>query len=61
MGIFGSFFKKYPQEKNGTPSKDPVCSMKPTDSITSKHEGVIYKFCSDHCKDQFEEDPAAYV
>ncbi len=61
MGIFGSFFKKYPQEKSGGPSKDPVCGMKPTDSITSKYQGVTYKFCSDHCKQQFEEDPTAYI
>lgn len=61
MSIFKSFFKKYPQEKSGVPSKDPVCGMKPTDNIAIEHNGLTYKFCSDHCKQQFEEDPNAYV
>lgn len=61
MGIFGSFFKKYPQEQSGAPSKDLVCGMNPTDGITLKYQDVSYKFCSDHCKDQFEGDPAAYI
>lgn len=59
--MFKSFFKKYPKEQGGTPSKDPVCGMKPTDSVSSTYQGVTYKFCSDHCKQQFEEDPNAYV
>lgn len=61
MSILNSFFKKYPEEKSGKPSKDPVCGMKPTDNITAEHNGVTYKFCSDHCKQQFEEDPSAYI
>lgn len=61
MSIFKSFFKKYPKEKSSAPSKDPVCGMKPTDNIVSQHEGITYKFCSDHCKQQFDEDPAAYI
>ena len=61
MNIFNSFFKKYPEEKADKPSKDPVCGMKPTDNITAEYKGVIYKFCSDHCKEQFEEDPIAYI
>jgi|GEM_PF-1375135 YHS domain-containing protein len=61
MSILNSFFKKYPKEKSGKPSKDPVCRMKPTDNITYDHDGITYKFCSDHCKWQFEEDPSAYI
>jgi YHS domain-containing protein len=61
MSILNSFFKKYPEEKSGKPSKDPVCGMKPTDNISSVYAGITYKFCSDHCKWQFEEDPSAYI
>ena len=61
MSILNSFFKKYPKEKTGKPSKDPVCGMKPTDNVSSEHAGITYKFCSDHCKGQFDEDPIAYV
>lgn len=61
MGMFSSFFSKHPDEKKSTPSKDPVCGMQPTDTVTSTYQGMIYKFCSDHCKQQFDADPEQYI
>ncbi|OGE81383.1 MAG: hypothetical protein A3H72_00750 [Candidatus Doudnabacteria bacterium RIFCSPLOWO2_02_FULL_48_8] len=41
-------------------SKDPVCGMLATDIISHEHEGATYKFCSDHCKEEFINNPSAY-
>jgi len=43
---------------------DPVCGMtlKQEDAVaTVEHEGKIYHFCSDDCKEEFEENPADYA
>lgn len=61
MSMFNSFFKKHTNKKDGSPSKDPVCGMRPTDTITSVFQGLTYKFCSDHCKQQFDADPNQYT
>ena len=50
-----SLFQKQPG------SKDPVCGMRATDTISLEREGVKYHFCSDHCKEEFIKDPASYV
>lgn len=42
-------------------SKDPVCGMEPREGINIMHENIKYSFCSDHCKQQFEKDPEAYI
>ena len=43
---------------------DPVCGMKvdpATAAGRSEHAGVTYYFCSGHCKQSFDRDPAKYA
>ena len=46
---------------------NPVCGMKvevaeaKAAKLTSEHEGMMYFFCSDHCKKQFDVSPAKHV
>lgn len=42
---------------------DPVCGMQvdPATALTFEHEGVLYHFCSAHCRDRFQDEPAAYT
>lgn len=41
---------------------DPVCGMKASSDIFSaRYNGSVYHFCSDHCKGQFEVNPANYT
>lgn len=41
---------------------DPVCNMKiEQGDIISEISGKTYFFCSDHCKQQFDANPAQYV
>lgn len=45
-------------------AKDPVCGMTVEESeaaATSEHDGRKYYFCSKHCKEEFDADPAAYA
>jgi len=45
-------------------SIDPVCGMEvnpATAAGTSVHDGVTYSFCSTHCKEGFDADPARYL
>lgn len=55
------FRKNSDDEKPVNVSRDPVCGMRPTADIDFVYEGVKYSFCSDHCKQQFEKDPKAYI
>ena len=41
--------------------KDPVCGMRATNDIDFVHEGIKYSFCSDHCRQQFQQDPKKYL
>lgn len=44
--------------------KDPVCGMDVDPDKEGPHaefQGTSYYFCSDHCKNKFIENPAAYV
>lgn len=41
--------------------KDPVCGMSVNDMIKTEYQNNPYYFCSEYCKQQFDEDPAAYV
>jgi len=44
--------------------KDPVCGMQIEESdavATSEYGGTTYYFCSADCKQEFDEDPAAYA
>ncbi len=42
--------------------KDPVCGMSVKDnSITSEYQGHSYSFCSDHCREKFDANPADFI
>ncbi len=42
--------------------KDPVCGMRVgADAIVLEHHGRKYRFCSEHCRDNFARDPGRYV
>ncbi len=51
----------------GDLSKDPVCGMDVAENKakaagkTSEYRGKMYFFCSDRCKDQFQNDPKRFV
>lgn len=43
---------------------DPVCAMsfEEADAVaTVEYEGTVYHFCSNDCKEEFEENPADYA
>jgi P-type Cu+ transporter len=43
---------------------DPVCGMEvdpATAEWTHEHDGTTYYFCSKGCRDDFAEDPTAYL
>jgi P-type Cu+ transporter len=42
--------------------RDPVCGMDvaASQSVSMKHKGQDYAFCSDQCRDKFKSDPAMY-
>lgn len=61
LKLLSKFWKNRNDKKPIRASKDPVCGMKPTDNIHFVYEGVKYSFCSDHCKQQFENNPEAYI
>lgn len=44
--------------------RDPVCGMeveKETAQATSKREGKTYYFCSEACKQAFDQNPTQYA
>ncbi len=44
--------------------RDPVCGMDVKDdknSITSDFRGQTYHFCSDKCKNMFDQDPEKFL
>jgi L-lactate dehydrogenase len=43
--------------------KDPVCGMqvKENSSYGAEYRGETYRFCSEHCKASFENDPEAFL
>ena len=45
-----------------TAGKDPVCGMSVKDnSISSVYQGQSYAFCSEHCREKFEAQPADFI
>jgi len=47
-----------------TMAVDPVCGMRvDTDdaAATAEHDGVVYSFCSEACRDAFVADPAFFL
>jgi YHS domain-containing protein len=55
------FFSRFQKTTAAKTEKDPVCGMKATTGISSAYQGKTYYFCSDHCRQQFDDDPQAYV
>ncbi len=44
--------------------KDPVCGMQVEESTaedTATYQGKTYYFCSEDCKEQFEDNPQQYT
>ncbi len=58
MKLFSKLKKGLPAEKT---AKDPVCGMETTCKISVDHNGEIYSFCSDRCKEQFRKNPENYA
>ena len=52
-----------PDEKNDTEHTDPVCGMKvdAKQGYGLMHKGLLYRFCSKKCLDQFEQSPDLYI
>ncbi len=51
-------------KQNVAKQKDPVCGMEvdPADSKESSvYKGKTYRFCSSHCKADFDKNPAKYA
>lgn len=45
-----------------TYGRDPVCGMSVKDNaITSVYQGHSYSFCSDHCREKFDANPADFI
>jgi YHS domain-containing protein len=45
-------------------AKDPVCGMEVNENdaqFTANHEGKTFYFCSDECKQKFNESPQQYA
>jgi len=44
-------------------TEDPVCGMKvrKKEAVTSTVKGKKYFFCSEACKDKFEQEPEKYL
>jgi YHS domain-containing protein len=43
---------------------DPVCNMQFDEAdaeFTTDYDGKTYYFCSEHCKEEFENDPEEYI
>lgn len=59
--MFKSFFKKLNVGRATKSPKDPVCGMLATDEITFEYQGQTHAFCSDYCRQQFRDNPGAYV
>ena len=47
----------------GAMTADPVCRMPvdPADGLTYEHAGVVYTFCSTHCRDEFAAGPRRFL
>lgn len=60
--MFKSFFNRFKKDPASKPLRDPVCGMRYASAgVTFVYRGQTYAFCSDHCRQQFEKDPEAYI
>ena len=53
-----------PQTPTGPGARDPVCGMTVDPlraAARAEHEGTTYYFCSAACRNDFQEDPEAYL
>ena len=60
-----AWFKTWRKAKSNSKLQkvaDPVCNMKIEPGVfSSNHNGKVYYFCSDYCKQQFDADPNQYI
>ena len=59
--MFGSLFKKIKGDSIQEFLRDPVCGMRATSGIARTYNGETYAFCSEYCKEQFEQNPKTYI
>jgi Cu+-exporting ATPase len=50
-------------KKKGIREKDPVCDMEVEvrDALTETLDGKTYVFCSEECRQKFQDSPSDYV
>lgn len=52
-------YKVTPKDKKNI---DPVCGMEAASVFfASEYKGKTYYFCSQHCKEKFDENPTDYI
>jgi len=53
----------HPPVAPATALRDPVCGMTVREDSPHRveHGGHVYRFCSDRCREKFEQDPARYM
>jgi len=57
-----SFIEKGGDKKMIEKVKDPVCGMEvEEDKVCSEYQGIKYCFCSQGCKDKFDQNPTQYT
>ncbi len=64
MNSFKSKFKFLGGRSNNKSdriSRDLVCGMASSDGIDFVHMGIKYSFCSDYCRQQFQQNPENYI
>ncbi|TSC76478.1 MAG: hypothetical protein G01um101431_611 [Parcubacteria group bacterium Gr01-1014_31] len=59
--MFRNLFKKFQAAPMQGAGNDPVCGMSANGAITLSHEGKIYAFCSEDCKQEFTLHPEKYA
>jgi len=62
MGHNNGMHHQEGHQDQATDGKDPVCGMSVKDnSITSVYQGHSYSFCSAHCREKFDANPADFI
>ncbi len=63
MDSSGAANSAYASKPSANAPVDPVCGMQVSSNTTlrSTYKGATYRFCSDQCKDRFDETPALFL
>ena len=60
--VAGNFLIDSESRMRQAEMKDPVCGMQVgAQAIRGQYKGATYHFCSEHCKSDFDKDPAKYT